>query len=94
MESIQSPFCPRSTMLVSPLVTAGTTLFLYQPEVMTEQHRTEYLTSGRLYEICVNSHTVSIYTSTHEAYKEALDYLSRLYSVYTDHDNDCVLWEL
>jgi len=92
---IQSPFTPQETLLLSPVVAKGMSLFLYKPDALTEERDSEYMGDTEPYGICFKSTqgTIGIHTATEEFYQQALAYLCHLYPGPSDEDEECFILE-
>ena len=95
IQSIQSPFDPLSTHLLSPVVAYGMTVYLYKPlGEQSQQSEPEYYQTA--YDICVKSTRgyITIRTISETAYTEAVIYLCRAYRSVGDENDEYILWEL
>jgi hypothetical protein len=96
MTSIQSPFNETTTFMLSPVVVKSLVVFLYKPT----DKLPEFIDHGESpdlmpYEVCIRpaSGTVGIYTTTMDFYVKAFNYLTEIYGMYDDDDDECVFWE-
>ena len=96
METIESPFNEITTFILSPVVVKTLVVFLYKPKDTLPAFIDHGMSSDILpYEICVRpaTGTVEIHTTTMDFYVKVFNYLTTIYGVYDDDDDESVFWE-